>query len=43
MRGRTPEALQALTNFFAEATAKSDLATWRRAKAVLGYVQGSEA
>lgn len=43
VRGRTPEAVQALTNFLAEATAKGDLATWRRAKAVLGYIQGKRA
>lgn len=42
VRGRTPEALQALTNFLAEATAKGDLATWRRAKAVLGYIEGKK-
>ena len=42
VRGRTPEALQALANFLAEATAKGDLATWRRAKAVLAYIQGKK-
>jgi transposase len=34
--------VQALTNFLAESTAKGDLATWRRAKAVLAYIQGKK-
>ncbi len=40
VRGRTPEAVEALSNFLAEARIKADLATWRRAKAVLGYISG---
>lgn len=41
-RGRTPEAVRALTEFLAEGKARGDLATWRRAKAVLSYIQGKK-
>jgi transposase len=37
---RTPEKLAQLQEFLVEAEAQSDLATWRRARAVLGYIQG---
>ncbi len=37
---RTPEKLQTLAEFMAEAKAQGDLATWRRGRAVLGYISG---
>jgi len=37
---RTPEKLEQLREFIAEAEAQSDLATWRRGRAVLGYLKG---
>ena len=37
---RTPEALRALRGLLREAAAANDLETWRRAKAVLGYLDG---
>jgi transposase len=37
---RTPEKLEELKQFLEEAEAQSDLATWRRGRAVLGYTQG---
>lgn len=38
---RTPEKLGQLKEFFDEAEAQSDLATWRRGRAVLGYCRMS--
>lgn len=37
---RTPEKIGQLREFLEEAEAQSDLATWRRGRAVLGYVGG---
>jgi len=37
---RTPEKLEQLKEFLDEAEAQSDLVTWRRGRAVLGYIQG---
>jgi len=37
---RTPQRLEQLKEFLTEAEAQSDLATWRRGRAVLGYIQG---
>lgn len=37
---RTPAALRAVRGLLAEAEAAGDLDTWRRAKAILGYVDG---
>lgn len=39
-RWRTPTALEALRALLREAAAAKDLETWRRAKAVLGYLEG---
>lgn len=40
---RTPEKLVELNEMLAEAVAQSDLATWRRGRAALGYIQGKSA
>jgi transposase len=37
---RTPEKLELLKELLDEAVAQSDLATWRRGRAVLGYIHG---
>jgi transposase len=37
---RTAEKLTLLNEFISEAEAQSDLATWRRGRAVIGYIQG---
>ena len=37
---RTPDKLEQLKEFLDEAEAQSDLATWRRGRAVLGYIHG---
>jgi transposase len=37
---RTPSAIAALEAFLTDASARGDLGEWRRAKAVLGYIQG---
>lgn len=37
---RTPQAIAKLNALLTEAEGKGDLATWRRAKAVLGYIDG---
>lgn len=37
---RTAEKITLLNEFISEAEAQSDLATWRRGRAVLGYIQG---
>jgi hypothetical protein len=36
----TAKKLEQLNEFLTEAVAQSDLATWRRGRAVLGYIQG---
>ncbi len=39
-RGRSPSARKKLRRFIREAEKKQDLATWRRGRAVLGYIEG---
>jgi transposase len=39
-RRRTPAARRRLAKFLTEAKASDDLSAWRRAKAVLGYIEG---
>jgi transposase len=39
--GRTPAARKKLRRFIAAASQRSDLAAWKRGRAVLGYIQGT--
>ena len=39
--GRTPTARKKLRRFIRAAAKRSDLAAWRRGRAVLGYIEGT--